>query len=501
MTFRPTHAPAVCLRDLVSGQALGPVDGRIITGITLDSRVVERGWLYVALPGSRVHGAVFAPDAVAAGAAAVLTDRSGASLLEGVDAPVLVAEDLRSTMAEVAARLFGFPATKLETFGITGTNGKTTTAFLIEAALTDRRVATIGTIGFRLGEIDLTGARSTVTTPESPDLQALLAGLVELGAQAAAIEVSSHALELARVGSITFDHAGFINLGQDHLDFHHDMDSYFEAKAKLFTTGMCREAVINIAEPPGRELARRASAQGIPVITIGVPEAQYWVSGFRNLDPVHTAAVLHTPTGSHELRLGMPGAYNMTNATMAFAMAISAGCEPQDALSGLARARVPGRMQAVELGSDAPLAVVDFAHTPQAVAAALSTFAGIRPQRRVISVLGAGGDRDPAKRRLMGQAAGQYCDLVVVTDDNPRGEDPSHIRAGVLEGLVGHPGAIEVAGRGAAIGKALSLAEPGDVVAILGKGHERGQIIGSEVIEFDDVAVVQREWTAFKEDS
>lgn len=491
---RPAHPPQLPLATALAGHVRGALDDRPVTGITLDSRAVQPGWLYVALPGTRAHGMAFATQAVARGAVAVLTDEAGGALASGLSVPVLIADDLREAMAVAAARIFCHPARALTTFGLTGTNGKTTTAFLTAAALADRRVATVGTIGFRLDGEEIETARTTVTTPESPDLQALLAVLVERGAQAAAIEVSSHALALRRVDGMTFDVAAFINLGRDHLDFHGTLDDYFEAKARLFTPELSRKAVINIGDEAGARLAATVRARGQELVTVGVPSADYHLSDIRRIDPLHTISRLHTPSGVHELHLTLPGDYNALNAMIAFALAETVGCAPDIALAGLVSARVPGRMQVVELDDRAPLVVVDFAHTPQAVEAALATFAPYRGERRVIALLGAGGDRDRDKRALMGRAAAAGADVVVVTDDNPRTEDPAAIRAALLAGV--GEGAIELPGRAEAIRAALDLAEPGDIVVILGKGHESGQIIGDSVIQFNDVDVARAEWAS-----
>ena len=490
------------LDQLAEGIVASPDASVLVTGITLDSRGVRPGWLYVGLPGTRSHGASFAGQAVRDGAVAVLTDAEGADLAAGLGVPVLVAADLRQAMGRMSARLFGHPARALTTFGLTGTNGKTTTAFLLAAALGTTGVATIGTIGFRLGEHELDATRTTVTTPESPDLQALLAHLVEQGATSAAIEVSSHALVLQRAAGIRFDYAGFINLGHDHLDFHGTQEAYFEAKASLFTPEHCAVAVINTADEAGRRIADRVAGRGEPrLVTVGSPDADYRLADVHQTDPLHLSGTLHAPSGVHELVLAMPGTYNATNALLAFAMAEQAGRTPAAILAGLARASVPGRMQPVDLGPDAPLVVVDFAHTPQAVEAALATFDSYRPGRRVIAVLGAGGDRDKDKRALMGAAAARFADTVIVTDDNPRTEVPADIRAAVLVGAAAHPDARDVGGRADGIRAALAAARPGDVVAILGKGHERGQTIGTQVVEFEDVTVARDQWATLREES
>lgn len=497
--IRPNHVQPALLSRLVAGLAPTPKQDPWVSGITLDSRDVAPGWLYVGLPGSRAHGASFASSAQRSGAAAVITDAAGAELVGDIGIPTVVLPELRRGMGVIAARLFGEPAKKLTTFGLTGTNGKTTTAFLLAAALGGEGVATIGTNGFRLSDAELDATRTTVTTPESPDLQALLAVMCERGATSAAIEVSSHALVLERVAGMVFDYAGFINLGNDHLDFHGTPEAYLEAKASLFTPGHCRTAVINLADNAGRKIADRVRNWGRPgLVTVGTPDADYHLTDFADLDPLHTCATIHAPSGSHRLAMAMPGRYNAQNALLAFALAEQAGRPAAEILAGLATAHVPGRMQPVELGSAAPLVVVDFAHTPQAVAAALASFEPYRPTRRVIVVLGAGGDRDPSKRREMGAAAGAGADVVVVTDDNPRTEDPASIRSAVAAGVRSDVEIRNVAGRAAAIREALAEAGPGDVVAILGKGHEQGQIVGDSVIEFDDVAVARSQWAALE---
>lgn len=498
--IRPDHTRGLALSEVLRGHAdisgLGEVK---VSGITLDSRAVEPGWLYAALPGTRTHGAGFAASAVRRGACAVLTDAEGAGLAGQAGVPVVVSDDLREAMAAASCRIFGEPATRLTMVGITGTNGKTTTAFLAAAALAGRRVGTIGTIGFQLGGQTIPTSRTTVTTPESPDLQALLAVMADAGAEAVALEVSSHALELRRVAGIVFDVAIFVNLGRDHLDFHATMEDYFEAKARLFRPESAKRAIVNVGDPAGERIAARARAQGLDVVTVGSAGADYQIIGFRQVTPLRSVCTLRAPSGDHRLELSLPGAYNALNAMLAFAAAELVGTPPDRALAGLASASVPGRMQEVALPGPAPLAVVDFAHTPQAVAAALQTFAG--SAGRVIAVLGAGGDRDREKRPKMGQAAASHADLVVVTDDNPRSEDPAAIRADVLAGIADQAKAIEVAGRGKAIYEALRLARPGDVVAVLGKGHEGGQIIGDRVLQFEDATAIREEWGRVRKES
>ncbi|SEQ61129.1 UDP-N-acetylmuramoyl-L-alanyl-D-glutamate--2,6-diaminopimelate ligase [Microlunatus flavus] len=484
----------VALDTLVPGAAAVAV-----SGVTLDARLVEPGDLFVGLPGRHHHGASFAAQAAAAGAVALLTDAAGADLAGGV-LPLAVVDDARRAMAPVAARVYGEPACALTTYGITGTQGKTTTAYLLDAALRAAGTSTglVGTVGFSLDGHDLGGSRTTVTTPESPELQGLLGHLVERGAQALVMEVSSHALVLGRVDAVVFDVAAFTGFGEDHLDFHGDVESYFEAKASLFTPERARHAVVNLDDERGPEIVRRARAAGLPVTTTGFG---------RDVDvhPVRMGPVdrgrsgLRVRVGDRELEtwLPLPGEHNVRNALTALAMVAASGGDLGAAGRGLETASVPGRMQRVDLGDGAPAVFVDFAHTPQAVAAAV---AALSDTHRVVVVLGAGGDRDPGKRRPMGHAAAWSADVVVVTDDNPRGEDPAAIRAEVLTGARSALGrAVEVVDGGdrrSAIATALALAGPDDAVLVLGKGHERGQEVAGVVHPFVDADVVREAWAA-----
>ncbi len=492
VALRPAATPGTPLDALVPGA--GPA---LVTGVTLDSRAVQHGDLYVALPGTATHGANFAAQAVAAGAAGILTDAAGAALLGGIGVPVAVVADPRREMARIAAEVYGRPAERLVLYGVTGTAGKTSTTFLLAAALAAAgyRVGTIGTIGFALDGRQLASPRTTVTTPESPDLQALLGYLAGNGADAVAMEVSSHALALHRVDGLVFDVAGFTNLGRDHLDFHPTQEDYFQAKAGLFRDGRCRSAVVNTDDEYGRRLAAELRAGGaVRLVTTGAA-GDYRPLGSEPASDGTSRVRLATPTGEREFVLGLLGAFNLRNAATAAAMLELAGVDLDAALPGFATAFVPGRMQRVDLGPDAPGVVVDFAHTPEAVTAAL---AGLPPGRRIV-VLGCGGDRDQAKRGPMGAAAATAASVVVVTDDNPRSEAPEAIRAAVLAGAreaARMSGATVFDGgdRAGAIRLALSLAEPGDWVAVLGKGHESGQQVAGRTIPFDDVAVVAATW-------
>lgn len=496
-SLRPEHSAPVSLATLVPGAPAVP-----ISGITLDSRSVQPGDLYVALPGAVTHGARFAAQAVAAGAVAVLTDRVGADLAGGVAASVVVTDNPRAEMARVAAAVYHHPGERLRLLGVTGTTGKTSTTFLLAAGLmaVGEHVGTVGTLGFRLDTQTLASSRTTVTTPEAPDLQGLLAYLVERGAGAAAMEVSSHALALSRTDALVFDVAGFTNLGRDHLDFHTDQEDYFQAKARLFRDGHSRAAVINVDDEYGRRLAAEVAADGLPFVTTGDSVAtDYHVISAEPLPAGGSRLFLATPSGQRVFDLGMLGDFNRRNATTAAAMLEVAGVDLDRALPGLAAAQVPGRMQSVDLGPGAPRAVVDFAHTPESVAAAL---AALPPGRRLV-VLGCGGDRDQAKRGPMGAAAAAGADVVVVTDDNPRSEDPVAIRASILAGArtaAATTGATVIDGgdRASAIGLALSLAHRGDWVAVLGKGHETGQQLADRTVPFDDATALITQWSAVR---
>ncbi|WP_204913965.1 UDP-N-acetylmuramoyl-L-alanyl-D-glutamate--2,6-diaminopimelate ligase [Microlunatus spumicola] len=472
-----------------------------VSGVTLDTRFVEPGDLFVGLPGRHHHGAAFAGRAAAAGAVALLTDPAGAALADDV-LPVAVVEDPRRAMASVAATVYGRPATALTTYGITGTQGKTTTAYLLDAALRASGTSTglIGTVGFALDGRDLGGSRTTVTTPESPELQGLLGHLVEHGARALVMEVSSHALALGRVDAIVFDVAAFTGFGTDHLDFHGDLESYFEAKASLFTPERTRHAVLNVDDARGEVLVGRARTAGLPVTTTGAgPYADVHRIALGPTERGRTRLVAGVHGERVELWLPLPGEHNVRNALTALAMVAATGGDLAAAARGLEQASVPGRMQRVDLGEGAPAVFVDFAHTPEAVTAAVGA---LTDTARVVVVLGAGGDRDPGKRGPMGVAAAVAADVVVVTDDNPRSEDPAAIRAQVLAGARSvrrsDVQVVDGGDRRSAIAAALALAGPDDAVVVLGKGHETGQEVAGVVTPFVDADVVRDAWVALQ---
>jgi UDP-N-acetylmuramoyl-L-alanyl-D-glutamate--2,6-diaminopimelate ligase len=487
---RPVHPTTSRLGDLAAGLG-GTVpagaDDVVVTGLSLSSQRVRPGDLYAALPGSRLHGASFAGDAVAAGAVAVLTDPAGAAQLTRLDVPVVVVDSPRGVLGALAARVYGEPAADLVLLGVTGTQGKTTTTRLLESGLTrsGTTAAVVGTVGTRIAGQDVPSA---LTTPEAPDLQALFAVMREHGVRACAMEVSSHALVLGRVDGVVFDVAAFTNLGRDHLDFHATVEEYFDAKASLFTPEHCRRGLTNLDDEHGRLLRERAD---VPMATFSSAGADaHW----RAVD------VVSEPDGSRFRVVGpdvdvaaavrLPGGFNVANALCAIALAGEAGLDPAAVAAGIAEGGgVPGRFERIDAGQDF-VVVVDYAHKPDAVTAALEA---LRPvtRGRLVLVLGAGGDRDRGKRPVMGEIAARLADVLIVTDDNPRTEDPAAIRAALIEGAARVPmreraELVEIGDRRQAIRQAVGLAVPGDAVLVAGKGHETGQEIAGVVHPFDD---------------
>ena len=468
----------VDLADLVSGDCHGDAT---VTGITHDSRRVSPGDLYVAVPGFTQHGADFVVAAQAAGAVALATDVAGAqqAAAAGVTLPTLVIDDVRRAMPVLAARIFGNPERDLVICGVTGTNGKTTVTHMLSGILSTHghRVAVIGT---------LSGAR---TTPESTDLFAELRRLRDSGVTHVVMEVSSHGLALHRVDGITFAVAGFTNLSQDHLDFHGSMPAYFAAKRRLFDA--CDAAVVNVDDEWGRQLADELAALGRPLVTVGTT-GHYSVRNISQSLAEGLDFTLVAPQVSVPVHLATVGDFNAVNAAVAVAMATQLGVAVQQAAAALSTFQpVPGRLEPIPLQRGA--AVVDYAHTPDAVERVLSVLSGAGA-RRIITVIGCGGDRDPSKREPMGRVAARRSDVVIVTDDNPRSENPAAIRAAVMSGArEGNAQLHEIADRREAIRYALSVAGDRDVVAVLGKGHETGQEVAGVVRPFDDRAVVRQE--------
>jgi UDP-N-acetylmuramoyl-L-alanyl-D-glutamate--2,6-diaminopimelate ligase len=452
-----------------------------ITGVAYDNRLVKPGTLFFCVPGYARDGHDFAPDALVRGAAALVVERE-----LDLNAPQLLVDSVREAMAPAAAALYADPTAALKVVGVTGTNGKTTTAFLTRELLQagGRQTGLLGTVRSVVANTEHEVER---TTPEAIDLQRTFREMVNGGDRACVLEVSSHALVLHRADAIHFDVGIFTNLTQDHLDFHPTMEDYFQAKRLLFVAGDGRPgaaaSVINIDDPYGARLAEELDD---PTTFALHTDATYRAHG------VHTGLhgthfTVETPDGPLEIRSPLRGEFNVYNAVGALAAARTLGVPADTCVAGLASAgQVPGRFETVDEGQ--PFAVlVDYAHTPDSLENVLRAARGLT-QHRLRVVFGCGGDRDRGKRPLMGEIARRLADDVIVTSDNPRSEDPDAIIAEVLEGS-GHDVAHDP-DREAAIARALSQAQPGDVVVIAGKGHEQGQeFADGHKIPFDDVAV------------
>ncbi len=482
------------LAELVGGSCMGSAR---VSAITSDSRSVAPGVLFAAVPGQHVHGARFAAGAILAGAAAVVTDPEGAqiiSTLTGVEAPLLVVPDVARRLGEIAAAVYGNPADRLRTFAITGTNGKTTTAFLLEHILAScgRVTGMIGTVALRLAGHEIPAA---MTTPMPADFQRLLSELDQYGGTDLVIEASSHALAQGRTDPVRFDVAGFTNLTQDHLDFHKTFEEYFAAKASLFTSRRCRRAVICVDDEWGVSLLERARQQIGPenvtalACTGTLPQG---VHGWRvSSQPASnvTRISMESTTGQRlEFSTALPGSFNVSNVALAVAMALDSGVPEQDIPSTISPA-VPGRMEVI---SEAPRVVVDFAHNTDALVKAMEALRETT-QGRLIVLTGAAGERDKGKRPAMGAAVARHADVVIITDDDPHSEDPATIRRDVLAGTAGTPTPVrEVADREQAIHLAILDADPEDTILLAGRGHETIQEVGEDQIELDDRVVARQ---------
>ncbi|WP_253661963.1 UDP-N-acetylmuramoyl-L-alanyl-D-glutamate--2,6-diaminopimelate ligase [Williamsia maris] len=484
---------------------IGAATGELgVTGVTLRAQDVIGGDLFAALPGARVHGAHFAADAIAAGAVAVLTDPAGAAIIEptvpaGSDLALLVHPDPRSVLGAVSARVYANPSLRLRLIGITGTSGKTTSAYLTEAALmaAGHTVGLIGTVETRIAGVR---QNSSLTTPEAPALQGLFAAMLEKGVDTVVMEVSSHALALGRVRGSHFAIGAFTNLSQDHLDFHPTMADYFDAKSLLFRSTSSEHAnrsVVCVDDEWGQRMAEIVGP-GVVTVSTRTGAAQWFAGPSDSRDDGSQVVSVRDPVGeTHTMVVPLPGRYNVANALIAVAVAHTAGVSIADAVSGIGDVRVPGRVELVDAGQDF-LAVVDYAHKPAALDAVISTLRA-QTSGRVAVVVGAGGNRDTGKRPVMGAAAARGAELVVITDDNPRDEDPAAIRAAVVAGATdiadadrpaGSEPIVEIGDRAAAIAHAVAWARTGDVVLIAGKGHETGQEIRGVKTPFDDRAVL-----------
>lgn len=494
--MRPAAAPRPLseLAALLGLPCLPCTESGWVGGITHDSRQVRSGDVYVALPGARVHGADFAADAVAAGAVAILTDPEGERAAAGVRVPVFAVADPRAVLGTAAAWVYGRPAAGLLLIGVTGTSGKTTVTFLLERGLAadGHRTGLVGTVQTRVGG-DVWPA--VHTTPEATDLHALFAVMRERDVSAAAVEVSSHALAFGRAAGATYDVALFTNLSPEHLDFHGDLEEYFAAKAKLFTPAYSRLGVVNLDDAWGRRLVESAH---VPVTTFsaeGRLDADWRACRVRHARGGSAFRIVGPGGVQADTSVALPGSYNVSNAVGAVVALVQAGVPLATAAYGVSSLDcVPGRMERLDAGQDFT-ALVDYAHKPGAVEAMLEA---LRPltEGRLIVVVGCGGDRDPAKRPLMGAAAARLADLAVLTDDNPRSEDSlailSAVQSGVLEVPQNERAHIVVEpDRAAAIALAVSRAAAGDVVVVAGKGHEQGQEVHGVMRPFDDRVVLR----------
>ncbi|WP_298430743.1 UDP-N-acetylmuramoyl-L-alanyl-D-glutamate--2,6-diaminopimelate ligase [uncultured Jannaschia sp.] len=468
------------IRTLAELGLTGPSDLRV-SGLAVDNRRVRPGDLFAALPGEKTHGARFAADAVARGAVAILTDPAGAAVAGDV-APVIVVEDPRAALAFAAALMAGRqPETVV---AVTGTNGKTSVA-----SFTRQIWDALGIQAVNIGTTGVEGAfhaPATHTTPEPITLHRLLAEMAEFGVTHAAMEASSHGLDQRRLEAVRLAAAGFTNLTQDHLDYHGTMEAYFDAKAGLFDRILPVDgvAVIDFDDPHGPDLAAACTARGQEVIGVGRhDDARIRLTGQR-FDATGQDVLFQWQGHAHTARLELIGGFQAANALLAAGLVIGAGEEAEAVFRALAKLEgVRGRMELAATRDNGAAVFVDYAHTPDAIATALQA---LRPHvmGRIVAIIGAGGDRDTGKRSLMGEAAMSHADAVIVTDDNPRSEDPAAIRAAVMQGA---PGATEIGDRAEAILRGAGELEPGDALLVMGKGHETGQTVGDMVLPFDDV--------------
>jgi len=456
-----------------------------ITGLAVDSRAVKDGFLFAALPGSRVHGGEFIQYALRQGASAILTDSQGASIaqaeLAASDAALIVTEDPRQTLSFTSALWFGAqPSTMV---AVTGTNGKTSVATFVRQIWTE-----LGHAAVNVGTTGVEGAWTAPlahTTPEPITLHRTLADAVEHGITHAAMEASSHGLDQRRLDAVQIRAAAFSNLSQDHLDYHDTFEEYFAAKAGLFRRVLPEDgiAVINLEDPKGAEMRAIAAARGQEILTVGHGMGDLNLLSQR-FDATGQDLRFAFRGNPHLVRLNLIGGFQAENILLACGLVIAAGEEPARVFETLPHlTTVRGRMQLAATRQNGAAVYVDYAHTPDAIATALKA---LRPHviGRLIAIVGAGGDRDTTKRPLMGQAAHENADVVFVTDDNPRSEDPALIRAAVMQGA---PDATEVGDRAEAILRGVDALQPGDALLIAGKGHETGQVVGEDTLPFDDV--------------
>ncbi len=464
----------------------------LVTGLSVDSRTVKDGYLFAALPGTAVHGAEFIQYALRMGAGAILTDAAGARIaadaLDGSQAALVVAEDPRQALAQAAALWFGpHPGTVV---AVTGTNGKTSVSTFCRQIW-----VLLGRDAINLGTTGVEGVWTHPlhhTTPDPLTLHRVLAAATAAGVTHVAMEASSHGLDQRRLDGVWLAAAGFTNFTQDHLDYHGTFDAYFAAKMGLFTRVLSDDgvAVVNLDDPKGAEVAAIASDRGQEVIGVGRTQSARLRLRGQRFDATGQDVLFDWQGAPHQVRLNLIGGFQADNVLLAAGLVIGAGEDPTAVFRVLPElTTVRGRMQLAATRDNGAAVFVDFAHTPDAIATALKA---LRPHvmGRIVAIIGAGGDRDRGKRPLMGAAAAEFADVVIVTDDNPRSEDPATIRAAVLDGVRGAGGAdimSEVGDRSEAILRGVDTLGPGDALLICGKGHETGQTVGNDVLPFDDV--------------
>ena len=463
-----------------------------VEGLAYRSDAVKPGEMFFCIVGLKVDGHSFAQDAIDRGAKFIVAERR-LYLADATDVTVVIVNDSRKAMAHVAANFYGNPSRSFALVGVTGTNGKTTTTYLVDqiARVAGKRTGVIGTVGI---EIAGTSEKASHTTPESPDLQHTFSRMRDVGCDVVAMEVSSHALDLLRTWKTTFAVTAFSNLTRDHLDYHHTFEAYFEAKARLFSSDYPAKRVICIDDKWGKELLRRCSAVDDYIITTGFdPSAQIHPVSVE-LAATHTSVVLDVLGRTVSFDYPLVGRFNVENIMCAFGIGLALGIAENVIVEALSEApQVPGRLERVSAKADGGVSVfVDYAHTPDALRKALSSIKALTTGRTLV-VFGCGGDRDSSKRSIMGNVA-LDADYAIVTSDNPRTEKPEDIIDDIVSGMKDGDGRFEVqSDRRAAIARAIELAEPGDSVLVAGKGHENYQIVGSEVRHFDDREVAAEE--------
>src|SRR5437870_5535970 len=484
------------LETLLGGLAVRQVIGRrdrAVESIAYDSRRVQRNGMFVALRGEKTDGNQFTAQAVEKGASVIVTEREESAAFAGAATCVII-KNTRRALADLATIFYGRPAQRLKMAGVTGTNGKTTTSFLIKHICEKARLrcGLIGTVRYEIGERVLPATR---TSPESLDLQELLALIANAGCRAASMEVSSHALAQKRTRGIEWDVAVFTNLTQDHLDFHGTIENYFEAKAKLFTQLPQQEkkrepiAVINIDDRYGEQLLDKID-KNIAVVTYGMGvRAQFRASNYR-IEFGGTSYRLDARGKSYLVRLPLIGRFNVANSMAALAAANSLGVNLRDAVTSLAKSpQIPGRLEIVPAKRQFQV-FVDYAHTPDALLNVIKTLRELEPSRLLV-VFGCGGNRDRQKRPLMAEVVERNADYAIVTSDNPRREDPAAIIADTEKGFRLHHYE-KIVDRAEAIARAVELAHPRDIVLIAGKGHEAYQEFADRTVPFDDIQVARR---------